>query len=294
MPISGANPSSYGWVKVGDLLWVGPTEGEAWATPEGRAAALSGNGGPSDFRVRTAHVFLHSNARPPGSVAVARLAEAHVQNLFARFGDALDLRSPVEPLPLVLHANRSSFGLVLAQAAPGHPGWGAFYDATHGTVHVCVEDAPRGALPLGADVRHEMTHQVLDLSTPAVGRSRIFGGHYLWLWEGFAVWTEGLGDTPGEDTRQPRRKRFLTRRARGEVEPLATLVRLDQSAFEGRHYDQCGILLDFLMRDGVEGGRNAVLSTLADVLRDRAAPHTFEQRIGMDIAALDAAWRHEW
>lgn len=234
---------------------------------------------------------VRSDAPEAAGRRVARLAEDHVGRLVSRYGGALDLRLPYEPLPVVVHAGRPSFQQALRQAAPGHPGWGAFYDARQGTVHVCLEPAPRGALPLEADLRHEMTHQILDLSTPMRGRGKIFTGLYLWLWEGFAAWSEGLGDAPGADTRAPRRERFERRRARGEATDLATLFRLGQDRFEGRHYDQSAVLVTFLMDDGVEGGRRAVLATLRDLLRGRTRQGDLERGIGMDAAALDRAWR---
>ena len=265
-PASGMHPATSGWSEVEDGVW------------------MQGN------RLRTAHVAIRSDASAPEARRVARLAEAHVQRLISSYGVTLDLRLPTEPLPVVLHATRPAFQQALQRAAPGHPGWGAFYDARSGTVHVCIEPAPRGALPLEADLRHEMTHQILDLSTPMRGRGAIFGGNYLWLWEGFAAWSEGLGDAPGTDTRGPRRVRFETRRARGEVTDLPTLFALDQDRFEGRHYDQSAVLVTFLMADGVEGGRRAVLATLRDLLRGRARPGDLERGISMTAASLDAAW----
>ena len=265
-PVSGTNPASSGWAQAAPGVW---TKGE---------------------RLRTAHVAIQSDATPEDGLRVARLAEAHTRTLVSTFGDALDLRLPYEPLPLVVHARRSAFQEALQRAAPGHPGWGAFYDARTGAVHVCIEPAPSGSLPLQADVRHEMTHQILDLSTPMRGRSKIFTGGYLWLWEGFAAWSEGLGDPAGTDTRAPRRRRFESRRARREVASLPTLFGLDQHGFEGRHYDQSAVLVTFLLRDGVAGGRRAVLHNLRDLLRGSALPDDFERGLGMSATQLDAAW----
>jgi len=274
---SGNDPASGGRRKVAGLVWLGP--GEA-----------PGAGG----RYRTDHVVLGSDAPPEASLRVARLAEDHVRALVGGYGDALDLRLPQEPLPVVLHERREAFKAALREAAPDHPGWGAFYDAREGTVHVCLEAAPSGALPLQADVRHEMTHQILDLSTPARGRGAIFEGHYLWLWEGFAAWTESLGDPPGTDSGAARRARFDVRRARGEVTDLPTLFDLGQTGFEGRHYDESAVLVAFLMDDGVRDGRRAVLHTLRDLMRDRARRGDLERGIAMTAAALDAAWRETW
>ena len=72
---------------------------------------------------------------------------------------------------------------------------------------------------------------------------------------------------------------------------LPTLFALDQDRFEGRHYDQSAVLVTFLMADGVEGGRRAVLATLRDLLRGRARPGDLERGISMTAATLEAAWR---
>lgn len=237
---------------------------------------------------------IRSGALPDVSLEVARRAQAHVEMLVRTYGDALDLRLPTEPLPVFVHATRASFAEALASITPSHPGWGAFYDSLRGTVHVSVEPAPRASLPLLADLRHEMTHQILDLSTPPIDRFRIFRGEGLWLWEGFAAACEALGDAPGEDTDRLRRERFTLRRDRGEAAPLSVLFHLDQTSFQGRHYDQCAVLTTWLLNDGMPGSRAAVLSALADILRGRMSANALERKLGQDAASIERAWRATW
>lgn len=287
------------WRAVENGIFVRPVDLQAYR--EGRVAAGHGLlskdatlpwGVPAEagFRVRKAHVDLRTNANWQDAVLIAGLAERHIKLLFAEVGAELDLHFPKAPLDVVVHATREDYRGALALALPGHHGWGAWYDDRTRTVHACLQPAPTGALPFQADLRHELTHQVLDGSTPRLGRARIPEGRGLWLWEGFAVWTETLGDETATDTRAPRRERFLKRVGRREVTPLARLVRLSQGEFQGRHYDQCGILLDHLMGARVPQGRDAVLETLADVLHGRWEGDPFPSRVGMGYAALERQW----
>ena len=284
---------------VSDLLFVARRDLDAWQ--EGRVATRSGlratdepflAGTPAEagYRLRTAHVSLSTNAPWSEAVRLAALAERHVRLLFGTLGGDLDLVFPAAPLDVVVHATRADYQAALALAVPGHHGWTAWYDDRTRTVHACLEPAPRGSLPLEADLRHEMTHQILDGSTPRAGRPRIPEGHGFWLWEGIAVWAETLGDAPTDDTRAPRRARFLKRAAQRELTPLARLVRLAQDEFLGRHYDQVGMLLDHLMAGGVPGGRRAVLDSLRDVLHADWEGDPFPDRVGLSYAALERQW----
>ncbi len=135
-----------------------------------------------------------------------------------------DLRRRTRPSA----AHRAAPGLRARRREPRSPrpsrasppptrGGGPSTTPSAGPCTSAVEPAPRASLPLLADLRHEMTHQILDLSTPPIDRFRIFRGEGLWLWEGFAAACEALGDAPGEDTDRLRRERFTLRRDRGEV-----------------------------------------------------------------------------
>ncbi len=299
LDFAGVSPEARGWSQVDGLFWVPREEAGSWGrglvlvndawTPAGEAPALA-TSAADGYLVRTDHVSLRTNARWRTGASLARAAEDHVRRVFAAWGDALDLRFPDGPLPVVVHARRAELVRALAGALPEGPAYGAFYDARTGVVHVCVEPAPEGALPVVADLRHELTHQILDLSSRRSGLATP-PPHHLWLWEGFAVASETLGDTAGEDAGGLRRARLSLRARRGELEPLSRLFRLAPAEFEGRHYDEAGALVSFLLADGVPGGRRAVLDTLADLLAGHATAGDFVGRLGTAPAELERRWR---
>jgi hypothetical protein len=274
-------------VKLDGLLWAKAEDADALG--RGPPPLPAGADGSRGWRLRTDHVSLRTDVAWPEAVRLARVAETHVLRLFAEHGDALDLRFPDAPLPVVVHARRADFARDLAAAGEDAASWGAWYDARRGTVLAAAEPAASGPLPLDADLRHEMTHQALDLSTPAAGRHEILAGHHLWLWEGFAVVAEGLGTAAPGPARE-RRERFERRRRLGDVLPLHDLFVLPQAVFEGRHYDQAGSLVAFLMADGVPGGRAATLATLRDLLRGTAGRRAFLERVGLPASDLEARW----
>ena len=294
---AGNSPEARGWVRVRGLFWVEAAQRDAWELGrvfdgtrwQGREEA-----GPlarpasAGYLIRTDHVSLRTNASWPEAEALARQAQTHVEALFAAYGDDLDLRFPSGPLTVIAHRDRGEYRAALESVAPGHHGWGAFYDGATGAVHVCTEPAPVGALPLVSDLRHEMTHQLLDLSSVRPGD---LGSRIPWLWEGFAVHAETLGEGDGSVAGRARRERFARRRARGEVTPLGELFLLRAGALEGRHYDQLAVLFAFLMADGIAGSRRATLESVHAVLQGATSPTAFERRLGIPAEALDRAWR---
>jgi hypothetical protein len=281
---------------VDDLLWAegenvdvvarhagGPALARARPLPPGTPAE-------SGYVLRSDHVSLRTNLPWEEALRIARLAETHVRLLFERYGDDLDLRLPDAPLTVLAVATRAEFDARLRRFVAEEVSWGAFYESTSATVFVSREPAPRGPLPLEADLRHELTHQVLDLSTPDVGRGRIFAGLHFWLWEGIAVHAESLGDAPDRPANRERFARFARRLAAGEWTPLETLLRMPQARFDGRHYDQTASLMRYLMEAGFPNGRTAVVTTLRDLLRARAGPEDFLRRLGTTPADLETRW----
>jgi hypothetical protein len=244
----------------------------------------------SGFLLRTDHVALRTDLSWREGVRLARLAEAHVLFLIEAYGESLDLRLPNAPLAVVAAARRAEFDARLRQHVSDPVGWGAFYESGSGTVYVSKEPAAKGPLPPEADLRHEMTHQVLDLATPAVDRRPIFEGCCFWLWEGVAVHAEGLGDPPGRGADALRFERFGRRLAARDWTTLDRLFALPQRDFEGRHYDQTASLMRFLMADGIPGSRDALLATLRDMLRGRPVAGSFERRLGRSPREIEAAW----
>jgi hypothetical protein len=281
------------------LLWIDARDEAAYrrgliSTAAGYvpfAEALpAGTPASGGFLLRTDHVALRTNLPWARALGLARVAEEHVTRLVATYGDALDLRLPADPLPVVATAGRAEFEHVLQSVVADPVSWQAFYDARDGTVWVCAEPASHGGLPLVADLRHEMTHQVLDLSSQEGGRGRMFQGLHFWLWEGFAVYAETLGDPPGTDVSASRLERFRVRLRRREATPLDRFFALPQSRFEGRHYDQASSVMRHLMEREGPAGRAAVLETLRRTLRGEAEPGELERRLGTTAAALEARW----
>ena len=219
---SGRDPVNRNWVKVDDLLWIDGSEVEAYERGlvfDGNeyvpfAQSLPANVAARDgYRLRTDHVAVSSSCSWEDAVTAARAAEAHVMRLMLAYGDRLDLRLPYDPLPVVVTHTRAEFERILYGIVADPVTWGAFYDAAEGVVYVSMEPAPKGALPWVADLRHEMTHQVLDLSRRQSLRGRPFPEGWFWLWEGIAIHSETLGDPEGTDSGAMRLERFNKRMA---------------------------------------------------------------------------------
>jgi len=302
---SGGDPRARGWVRVDDLLWIEARDEAAYRAGEifdGTAyvprEAVLARTVPADagLRLRTDHLTLSTNASWQQAVAVARAGEAHVTAFLRAQGDALDLRLPEGPLKIVLTATRREFERTLRGLVADAQGWGAFYDARSGNVYLSLEAAARGALPWTADLRHELTHQILDLSRPASRRGQVFPRPWFWLWEGIAVWSENLGDPPGRDTGAERLARFRRRHAWQDTTPLRTLFALGPEDFAGRHYDQTASLMRFLLAPEHPRRRAAILHLVARLLAgetlqaDALERVTGERATGLSTANLERTW----
>lgn len=296
---SGGDPTARGWVKVDDLLWIHGRDADAYTrglvsdgkgyvprreTPPPNVSAKSG------FRLRTDHVSLQTNVAWDEAVTIAREAEAHVHGLLEGYGDLLGLRLPAGPLRIVVTASRAEFRSALQGIVHDEVTWGAFYDARSGIVYTSLEAAPAGALPWQADLRHEMTHQILDLSRSPSSRAQPFRAPWFWLWEGIAIWTETLGDAPGTDSGAERLTRFRKRFAWKEWTPLDQLFPLTQRRFKGRHYDQTASLMRYLLDPAAPARRRATLDVVARLMKGRLADTALLRALGTDMAGLQAAW----
>ena len=296
---SGGNPSELGWVKVDDLLWIEREHVEAYRRGEifngvryvPFESALSGDAtADRGFRLRTDHVTVRSNVAWHRAMEMAREAENHVRRFMANFSSPLEVRLPRDPLPVVITASRQEFEQKLRGLVANPVTWGAFYDSRSGVVNVCAEPATQGALPWQADVRHEMTHQILDLARTGRLRGRPFGEGWFWLWEAFAVWSERLGDAPGQNMSQPRFDRFRRRLAWNQWTPLVELFEMSQSQFEGRHYDQTASLMGFLMDGGNSRRRAGMLDIVRRLLRGNLPRRELSRALGVSSEALEREW----
>jgi hypothetical protein len=295
---SGADPQARGWVRVDDLLWLdradaGPYrqglvfDGHAHV-PFDRALA-PGTPAEDGFLLRTDHVSVRTNASWAQGLQVAREAQGHVERLVGEFGDALDVRLPEGPLVVVVTATRGEFEHLLREREANPVAWGAFYDHRSGHVTLSVEPAAEGALPWRADLRHEMTHQILDLSRPPERRGRTWELPWFWLWEGVAVWSESLG--PDVGGLAARLGRFRRRYAWNEWTPWARLVQMGQEAFAGRQYDQVASMMRWLLDPHAPGRRARVLALMRRLQRGPVPARALPEALGTSVARAEADWR---
>ncbi len=299
--VGGVPPSAAGQVKVDGLVWIDSAHQTAWQQGQiqsrgayvDRSHSAATASATQAHVLRTDHVELFTNAAATQGLEVARAAQRHVELLFAQYAQALDLRFPASPLRVVVTSGRAEFQSILRNRVPDDVGWGAFYDGRDGAVYVCLEPARAGALPWIADLRHEMTHQILDLSRPSSRRGRSFGTGWFWLWEGVAIHAESLGDPPGVDAGAMRLARFATRRSRGEVTPWATLMQYRSADYKGRHYDQTASMMRFLMDPTSSRGqsRQGLFRLLGQLMQGPLQAEGFERVMGASVAAYEQAWR---
>lgn len=289
---SGGDPVERGWVKVGGGLWVEAAHADAFR----RGYLWDGEAyRPADAAegrhiLRTDHVRLETDVPFARARSLAEACEKHAARVFEVFADALDLRIPDEPLPIVLSARRSEFQGFLRGDAKRSVAWGAFYDAETGTVYASDERAAAGGLSVIADLRHEMTHALLDRGTRGGASEAMFHRPHFWLWEGAAIWTEGLGDPESAREGSERIARYQSHVAWGTVRPLAEVFRLTQEAFLGEHYDEVASFMRWLMNDGGGRRRPAVLRLLAHVMSGRAEEGDFERLLGLTASDAQARW----
>ncbi len=301
-PFAGDDPSALGWVRVDDLLWM--TSAEAAIVASGAVPSAAGPLPPdavfpaettveSGFVLRTDHVLLRTNVSWNVAIEVAREAESHVLRLFATWGERLDLRFPADPLHVLLFAGRDEFSRHLAHRVAEPVGWGAFYDASTGIVNVCMEPAPRGALPWVSDLRHEMTHQIVDLSRAPRRRGRAFAVPWFWLWEGIAIESERLGDPPDRPSNAARLGRFRRRLRMGQWAPLRDLAVRDGREFEGRHYDQTATWMAVLLDPADPARADRVLDAVRALVHGETPP-SLTALLGTSIEAHEAEWLAVW
>lgn len=292
-PFGGADPASLGLVQAEGLVWLEGADAPLWG-PGGQGVRPQAGAPPGQgLTLRSHHVALATDLPAPEALPLLRAAQQQVEALLAAYGEALDLRLPAEPLPVTVFARRADFEALLATVVAEPTGWNAFYDARDGRVRVCAEPSPLAPLPVLADLRHELTHAVLDLSAPApVPHDRILAGLHFWLWEGIAVHAETLTDPAGAGSAALRRQRLAARAAQGELTPVPALLRLPQTGFEGRHYDQVASVMRFLLADPELAPRT--LQLLRRLLRGDVLQNDPARDLGLSLEELDRRWRSAW
>jgi hypothetical protein len=292
VPFGSADARALGLTRL-DGLWLPPADAARWR-PGGvgvlpRADAPPGEG----LALRTDHVLLRTDLPADRALPLAHAAQSEVEGLMRAYGDVLDLRLPSDPLPVTVYARRTDFEVALAASVPEPTGWNAFYDVRSGTVRVSAEPADHAPLPVLADLRHELAHALVDLSAPAEPpHPAIVGGLHFWLWEGFAVHAESHPegwDRPARPDAAARVERFRARRSQGGATPLAEFFRLDQARFEGRHYDQSALVMEFLM--GEPELRARTLDLLRRLLRGDVLKNDVERDLGTSLPELERRWQ---
>jgi hypothetical protein len=298
-PFAGGDPKALGFTRVGDLLWLEARDAAAWE----RGLIRSGDGYLSvaaadaavkspfeGYLLRTDHLVLSTNVSLARARELAQVAETHVGRVFAAMGEPLDLRYPADPIPMVVAARCAEFQCLLRERVALPVDWGAFYLALDGTVYACEERSDAGDLSVAADLRHELTHGILDLGRPERGRDAMYTRPHFWAWEAIALWSEHLGEAADQRARSPRLERFRRRLAWGELVPLSELFRLPQSSFVGRHYDQTAAFTEWLM--DVDGGarRAGMLALVRRVMHGEAEVCDFDCLIGMSPPEAERRW----
>lgn len=300
IPFAGGDPSEKGWVKADDLLWVRSEDVAEFR----RGRLRSGDGyltideadrvekSPMEgYVLRTDHLVLRTNVPFRRARELARVGEKHIDLVLETFGAPLDLRLPADPLPVVVAATRAQFRRLLDQNISPAVDWGAFYQALDGTVYAADERVEEGGLSVVADLRHEMTHAILDLGRPGLARSSMFTRPHFWIWEGAAIWTEGLGDPKGAREGAGRLARFQRRVAWGDATPLGELFSLGQDGFQGRDYDEVASFMGWLM-DADGGARRAgTLALLARVMDGRGETGDFARYVGLSPEEAERRWK---
>jgi hypothetical protein len=299
IPFAGGDPAARGWVKEDGLLWVEERDVAAFRKGnlrlEGRWVSFAeADAAPktpeTGYVLRTDHVVLRTDVPFARARELAAVAQRHVTAVLDAFGEALDLHLPADPLPVVVAARRSEYDRLLAARAPGGADWGAFYVAADGRVYACDEPRGQGGLSVVADLRHEMTHALLDLGRPEEGRARMFVRPQFWLWEAVAIWTEGLGDPPGARHGTERFERFRRRLAWDQAVPLAELFALRQADFQGRHYDQSASFVAWLMETDGGALRPRTLELLGRVMDGWGETDDVERFLGLSTAEAERRW----
>ena len=236
-PFVGGDPAAKGWVKVDDgLLWVEARDAEAF-----RAGRLRlGDGAPCPSPRRTASRSPPRTGTCCGRTTcscartspfarareLAAQAETHVGRVLEVYGHALDLRLPEDPLRLVVASRRVGVRAGCSQEKVADPvDWGAFYEAKDGVVYASDEPLGQGGVGVVADLRHEMTHAILDLGRPGVGPGAHVRAAALLDLGGLGPVRGGAG-RPGGRARRPRALRALPAAARlGRGHPARDAVR---------------------------------------------------------------------
>ena len=289
-PFGGRDPAALGLVKVEGLLWLAASDAPAWPAGGAGVSADPAAGPGAGLALRTDHVLLTTDLPAEQAFGLARLAQGHVEALLAAYGEVLDLRLPLEPLPVRVYARRADFAAALVARMGEAGAWNAYYDVSDGLVRVAAEPASQAPLPLGADLKHELTHAVLDLSAPRpVPHARIVGGLHFWLWEGIAVHAEGLGEVGHGAAYGVREARFQRRLARRELPSVADYLVLPQERFVGLHYDLTAVWMRFLLADPQLGPRT--LDLLRRLIAGDLIRHDPEREWGLSASELERRWR---
>lgn len=286
-------PGTPGLQQVEPGVWVAEADAPHWGVGGAGLAPAPGSPSGQGTWLRSAHVQVETDLPAREALPLLRCAQAHVEAFLARWGEALDLRLPREPLVVEVHARRAGLEAALARRlGPGPVRVQAWYDRERARVAVAHEPAARGALPVEADLRHELVHALLELGAPDEPPSAALArGAWLWLWEGVALECEDGVGVPDGPARRLREARLAQRQQRDGLVPLDELCALPAAAWEGRHYDQAAAWMRSLAAD--EGWRARQPGLLRALLRSDLGAFDAQRAFGRPLEAEQARFE-QW
>jgi hypothetical protein len=242
----------------------------------------------SPWEVATPHYALRSNL-PLGQVLdVAMDLELFYQAFYARFGDGLELREIVRPMPVHVHADGVSFPDLVGNRMP-------YFDPGLMTVIVTAEAGYLRDLLI-----HEATHQLLYATAVSAEHSpRAKGCLPGWLDEGLACWFEVIQTgPPGRAEFDDRRRsayRMAIHRSAERPYDLSRVLTFGTDDFHATSnldlkYAQCYTLVEFFLRGDYFAHRDSFFAVLRSAYGGNCSSQDVRQALTVTPEEFERAW----